>query len=413
MEKTVLSRQRRGFAQVLTTASVHVVHHDVERVIFDVFLGVHTKSLGCVEIEQLLCPFGGGLGLGVREFAGFHLFGRAVIDFRQAGDRLDGVIQHCQQLVVPESALAPHGFRRHHSYKRIAHHNVPVQVGQGQSGDEGSQPQGHDGDLCAHRAYVHSENAVLQQQSAEKGGVINPCRPRGAGAKAVEIGGHAGKRGFSKETDRHVRQCFHDLHQEVGATTSGIQHCEGEELPYRSVRIGGGGRPHLLQVTLESGDHRTADQVLDQLGRGVVDTSRLAAALVGLPQQAPGVNFRVGVVGDVTVFIGVIAKRLVGHRQAETQQSLVDVAEVTYLQGGVIHSTFGLTVPADRSEKPCEVGIGQFHALQEFGALEVGRRKQGAVVCGDIPGGVAVTHRPHQHRELRPKRGGVVAELVL
>ena len=93
-----------------------------------------------------------------------------------------------------------------------------------------------------------------------------------------------------KKSHRLIGQFLGDLHQKMSAAACRIQHREIEQVSGGLLRVGIDLPAYLFKVVFECGPHSVAHQVFNQRGRGVVNTPRLPASLIGQPQQVSGGN---------------------------------------------------------------------------------------------------------------------------
>ena len=362
------------------------------------------ESLRGPKIEQSLQSLGSLPGFEVGGPARLHLGGGEVVYVGEPGDRLGTALQGGPKRLGLHRALPNHRTGVGHPDQGIAHDHVAVQVCERQAGHERRQPQRQGGDLRSHGAAVHTEHAVLQHQSSQQGHIGHLSAAEGTGTQPVDGLAHHRERIGGQEGHGLVRQLLGHLNQEMGAATRRVQHREVEQVTRGPLGVGHGPLTHAPQMLLECGPHGVVYQVLHQRGRCVVNTPRLAPSLVGEPQQRPVDDVGLRLIGHVAVPARVVAQRTVGNRQAQTEQRLVDVAQVTDLQRRVVDTVPRSRVPPDCQQHSGEVGISELQALQQLGALEIRRREQRPVVGWHSPSRIAVAQGAHQDHEALPER---------
>ena len=399
--------------------------------------------LGDPQVEELLQASGPGAGGEVRGAAAVVLRRGPVRVPRHLRQGLGGGPERLPQLVLLETALLHHRLPVGHADERVPGDHIPAQVGERQPGDERREPERHGGDLGTHRAHIHAEEAVFQQQPPEQRQIRDAPRPFRVAAQFEQSSRERRERPFGEEPRGPVRQRIQHLDQEVGAAAGRVEHGEVEQSVRRLLRIGVRQIPHLFQVLLEGRRDGALHQVPHQRGRRVIDAAGLPAAEVGLPQERTRGNrvlagAPVAVAAPPSVFLSIplsipsvlpltlrelrrtvaVALRVVGdgpggEGQVPAQQGFVEVSQVADLDGRIVHAAVAFLVPAQRGQHPSETGIAHGEGFQRLGAGEGRLGEERPVVGGDAPGAVPPAHGAHQADETQPQRFRCVVERLL
>ena len=370
------------------------------------------ESLRSPKVEQSSQALGGLPGLEVGLLARPDILRGQILDCGQSSNRFGGGIQRISKRLGLHRALPNHRGGVAHADQRIAHDHVAVQVCERQARHERGQPQREGGDLRSHGAAVHTEHAVLENQPPQQCHIGHLGAAEGTGTQPVDGSAHHRERIGGQERHRLVRQLLGHLNQEVRAATRRVQHREVEQVTRGSLGVGLSCRTDQFQMLPEGGPHGVAHQMLHQRSRCVVHAPGFAAPLVGEPQQRSVDDIGLGLFRHVAVGARVVAQRTVGNRKSQTEQCLVDVAQVTDLQRRVVDTVPSGHVTPDGQQHSGEVGISELQALQQLGALEIRGSEQRTVVGGHPPGRIAVAQGAHQDHEALPERIRLHAQLA-
>ena len=118
--------------------------------------------------------------------------------------------------------------------------------------------------------------------------------------------------------------------------------------------------------------------------------------------------------GHEAVAAGVPGVGLVGEREPQREQALVDGAEVADLEVGVVEAG-GLVageVEAHRLERRGEVEVAQLGAFEQFRAGQVVGREQRAVVLREVHRAVALADGLRERLQTVPERAAALVDAV-